>query len=726
MIFLQPLALAAIPLIAIPFIIHWLNHRRHKPMYWAATHFLKQAQKQNRGIAKLRYWLLLALRTLAIAAIVLLLSRPLQTGYLASWTGSPATTIIVLDLSPSMQARSASGTTSVAEQTIDKLDQLRLSDLQKGKRIVFTQPSVEPLILPDEISISQSMASFEQAATTDIPATVSAALRWASTNVSGPVDLWVCSDLRESDWQSKSGRWKEIVEQLEKLPAVRLNILASDYSSASSNTSVTVNRVVRRQGDNRAELVFDLSVHQMSGEVTSRILLLTFEIAGVRSTVELELTGRESSLSGVVVPIDAQIESGFGVVSLPADSNPADNQYRFVFAKPLPIQATVVADDAAVGEVLQLALDRPVSENAPVTVSVFSPAEVSQIDWPNTALVAWQSELPTGDVAAKLNQVVDRGGSVIFLPPSQLDNESGATNDAKIAMPGADSLVNASPFKARWDQWQQMPEGSLPWQVADWRSDSDLLGNTAAGEPIPVSDWKIQKFCNVETTDAIPLAKLPGGEPLLTRLATEHGGLYFLTTLPDEIYSNLVEEGVSLYVLMQRALDASLSSTGNARCLPAGGDIPNDLADWKRLDDSGQTILDNQRALCSAVYELDSKLIAINRPSAEDSLETVSEETLKQLLGTTEFRVIQDVGSNDRALASEIWRWFAAVLVVSLLVEAWMTMPRANQTNLATRSSSSSKLMTVSSDRTENPSVMEGSTIKSAAEFSYRRQVSRS
>ncbi len=314
--------------------------------------------------------------------------------------------LIVLDLSPSMQSVQSTGQESTVQRAIDQLDQMRQSTGQSGKRIVFTQPNSDPLVLPDDITVSQALTSTEQAATTDIPATIHAALRWAKSNVSGPIDLWVCSDLRESDWQAENSRWKEIVEQLKSLPAVRLNILAGEKEQlTSTNASITVDRVVRKQIDNRAELVFDLRIQQSSAATSSRALSLSFEIGDVRSAVEVEMTGRDRVITGLVVPIDPQLESGFGVVSLSADNNPADNQYRFVFAKPAPVQAVVVADDVNVGKVLQLALERPSTDDAEVKVNLFSPAQVSQIDWANTALVAWQSELPGGDLAAKLNQV---------------------------------------------------------------------------------------------------------------------------------------------------------------------------------------------------------------------------------------------------------------------------------------------------------------------------------
>ncbi len=86
---------------------------------------------------------------------------------------------------------------------------------------------------------------------------------------------------------------------------MRLNLWAdSDEAlSTNNNATVTVDRVVRRQIDDRAELAFDLRIQQSSVDAASRTIPLTFEIAGARTTVEVELTGRDRVISGMVVPM---------------------------------------------------------------------------------------------------------------------------------------------------------------------------------------------------------------------------------------------------------------------------------------------------------------------------------------------------------------------------------------------------------------------------------------
>src|SRR5919204_3812726 len=107
MTFLQPLLLYALPLVSLPVIIHLINQRRYQSVRWAAMIFLLAANRMSRGYARLRQWLILLFRMLAIAGLVFAVSRPLAGGWLGRAAGGRAdTTIILLDRSPSMRQQS--------------------------------------------------------------------------------------------------------------------------------------------------------------------------------------------------------------------------------------------------------------------------------------------------------------------------------------------------------------------------------------------------------------------------------------------------------------------------------------------------------------------------------------------------------------------------------------------------------------------------------------------
>src|ERR1700761_7545722 len=122
MSFLQPMLLAGLPLVALPIVIHLINQRRYQTMRWAAMMFLLAANRMSRGYARLRQWLILAFRMLAIAALLFAVSRPLAGGWLGLAGGGRAdTTIVVIDRSPSMQQAGAEGGGSKLETGLQQL-----------------------------------------------------------------------------------------------------------------------------------------------------------------------------------------------------------------------------------------------------------------------------------------------------------------------------------------------------------------------------------------------------------------------------------------------------------------------------------------------------------------------------------------------------------------------------------------------------------------------------
>jgi hypothetical protein len=99
--FLSAAFLLALPLIAIPVVIHLYRGRQRDIVPWGAMQFLAIAATQGRRMEKLEEWLLMALRFAAVAALVLALARPMiRSRWLA--TGADEQLVLVLDNSLSM------------------------------------------------------------------------------------------------------------------------------------------------------------------------------------------------------------------------------------------------------------------------------------------------------------------------------------------------------------------------------------------------------------------------------------------------------------------------------------------------------------------------------------------------------------------------------------------------------------------------------------------------
>ena len=111
MTFLNPLVLLGLAAAAIPILIHLFNFRKPRTVEFSSLAFLKELQKSTMRRVRIKQWLLLALRTLAIACLVLAFARPtVQSGWATVFGGTVQTsTALVLDNSLSMTVRDAQG-----------------------------------------------------------------------------------------------------------------------------------------------------------------------------------------------------------------------------------------------------------------------------------------------------------------------------------------------------------------------------------------------------------------------------------------------------------------------------------------------------------------------------------------------------------------------------------------------------------------------------------------
>ncbi len=138
MTFLNPLLLFGLVASAIPIILHLLNLRKLKTIEFSTLQFLKELQKTKMRRIKIRQWLLLALRTLLIIAIVMAFSRPALQGSLpvmpfAASATAKTTIVLLLDDSPSMSVRNERG--SLIQQA--KEAAMRIVDLQRDGDEVY-------------------------------------------------------------------------------------------------------------------------------------------------------------------------------------------------------------------------------------------------------------------------------------------------------------------------------------------------------------------------------------------------------------------------------------------------------------------------------------------------------------------------------------------------------------------------------------------------------------
>ncbi|MEQ2009362.1 MAG: BatA domain-containing protein, partial [Limisphaerales bacterium] len=670
------------PLVLVPVIIHLINRLRHKPQPWAAMMFLLQATRASTSHAKLRQWLVLLFRTLAVLALVLFIARPLAGGWLG-WTLSPApdVIVIVLDRSASMESRLAGQTVTKREQAVKLLAEAAREFQDKSHLVLLDSATRIPQQLASAKSLLEPTLTGPTDTAADLPTLLQLAHNWLVENRAGAAELWLASDLQRSNWLPDDERWKTVTAQLGKLPqGIRVRLLAFD-DDREPNTSATLAEVFRRARPDGAELnlALDIARNAPVGSSPARFPL-ALTLNGVKSQTELDMDGPALRWRHKV-DLGAAKGLGWGALELPADANARDNAAYFVFGSDSVLRATVVSDQPALIRNAQLAALSPATRQP---AEVLTPAAFAERTGSDATLLVWHAPLPDVAGEKRLRGFIEEGGAVLFLPP-------GRTDTGKFLGLG-------------WADAQPAP-ADKPFKVAKWEQQEGPLAKTDEGLSLPLADLDITRrqlitgdegkrkkekgesaeapaapnaspllpfaFSLLASASGTALASLADGSPLLTRRALGKGQFFFCATVPHDDWSTL-GDGPVLVPMLQRLLQTGARRLNQETMVACGELSALDRAkQWTSADGStGKNI-----ALNAGIYRAGERLLAVNRPSAEDDRAVLEPAAAKNLLGPLPLQLLQERTARSDALQGEIWRIFLIGMLAFLFAEAWLVLP---------------------------------------------------
>lgn len=110
--FLNPFFLIGLLAVAIPIVIHLINLREPKKVYFSTLAFFNSLKKSTFRRIRIKQYLLMALRTMAVLLLALALARPFLPAGVGGAAGSgdtPRAIVLLMDNSPSMSRIGASG-----------------------------------------------------------------------------------------------------------------------------------------------------------------------------------------------------------------------------------------------------------------------------------------------------------------------------------------------------------------------------------------------------------------------------------------------------------------------------------------------------------------------------------------------------------------------------------------------------------------------------------------
>lgn len=665
MTFLQPFILWALPLVLLPVIIHLVNRLRHRRQPWAAMRFLLSATLASTSHAKLRQFLILLFRVLAVLALVLFLARPLAGGWMG-WmlSAAPDVVLILLDRSASMETK-ISGNTTKREQAL-KLISEAAKQFEGASRFVLIDSATRS---PQEIINATTLPELSITAPTDtaadLPAMLQSAFNYLIENRAGSAEIWIASDLQRSNWQPDDARFKTVVTQLASLPQkVRVRLLALNETS-ERNGSISVQEISRRAKGDQGELQFviDLQRNTESGERTPIKTVLD----GAESETEVALEGQTLRWR-YKADLGNKKEPGWGSFQLPADANVSDNKTFFVYGGETPLRAIVYSEDASSGRFIKLATAAIAKEKE--AAQIVSIAEITSANLEGRSVIFWQGALPGAVEAQRIREFVEQGGCAIFFPSGKTDSQQfSGFNWGDVQQADTDKSFHVT----KWDEEQgplsKTDEGlSLPLAQTEFIRRQIIV---AASRESAAGGIDSQPRSHEAQPHRSVLAAFEDGVPFLARQVVGKGEIYFCASLPNKDWSNL-GDGPVLVPMTQRLLQSGSKRLQQVSSISCGElSQPDQQKQWTAVDTMTRKDIQTQ----AGVFRSGDRLVAVNRPVSEDDPEILETNEAEKLFAGISFQMLQERQKKTDALHGEIWRVFLFGMLIFLVGESLLILP---------------------------------------------------
>tara|TARA_R110002124_G_scaffold280490_2_gene453770 strand:+ start:2810 stop:4915 length:2106 start_codon:yes stop_codon:yes gene_type:complete len=323
MSFLNPIFLFALVAVGLPLVIHLLNLRKPKRIQFSTLAFFKELQKTTIRKIKVKRWVLLMLRLLAIASLAMVLARPFLPPALSTGASSNQPTVyaILVDNSISMSRIGSKGPLlNQAKELITTI----VESSKEGDRFIIQPTNGEPL------NASVSTANQVNRRIDEIEITKAGA--FLSERIGTLFNV-----LEESPFQNKK------VYLIDDRNSELLSVLNSTFEEEKSKFALTILNVEEVEVQNTftskvsttssmvgKDIPFTLEVSvKNSGNVVAAKQFLTLNVEGATvGQYSLQIAPEETQTFSFDINPNKS-GSITGVVSIEGDGFLLDNEYYF-------------------------------------------------------------------------------------------------------------------------------------------------------------------------------------------------------------------------------------------------------------------------------------------------------------------------------------------------------------------------------------------------------------
>ena len=649
MTFLQPIALLGLLLALAPIIIHLLNLLRHRTVPWAATRFLFQARKSSSRLSKLKRWLILLVRVLALAALAFMIARPMTGGdsLFSLSNGSPEVLVLVLDRSASMETTTDKDSLTKRQKALEAFQSFA-RPWTESRLVVLDSALEEPFFIDRADSFKdEALQRFFGPTDTaaDLPGTLSKTLDWLKESGVGTAEILVVSDMQSSNWELE--RNADIMRKINRTLSEKKDFWKLTFLNMADpppyNFSVTVDQVNRMP--NKVEPVLNL---RKKGRGKEEVRLTT-RMNGKSDLLEVELVS-QSVLWRPTFDLKNEPEEGWISILSPDDFCQSDNICYLTYGSTEAPQVAVRASNPRTSLILRSASQTEQGELPdPLPLSGFG-----EKDLLSRKILIHQGEI-NSKVETVLEEFVIKGGSLVLFPP-----EVTSSDGSKLLS---------------WNSLEEKLEDEI-FQVSNWREDSGLLTNSSDGNRLPLDRLAIKRRRTPQQGET--LAYYSDGKPFLSCLTLGKGIVYFFSTLPLDSWSSM-SDGYVLVPALQRLIEESSSSNSFIQSWFCGEKESKESILFEPIGDAK----DKVPYLHAGIYRVNGRLTAINRPKSENDTLFLTVEQILEKLPNIPPRLLDDESSSALNDRSEAWSFFLTLCLILLLGEALLGQPALARENKA-------------------------------------------
>lgn len=481
-----PLMLLGIAAIALPIAAHLMSRRTRQRIVFPTIRLLMESRATQSNLFRIRRWILLLLRCLALIMIALAFTMPSCTPQRAIESGDQNSTggaavVFLIDLSASMNRdpQTTGGTTllhsmqAIAQRMLNSLepvlDQVNVVFAQSKPMALFQSPSGTPMLSTNHAAVHEGLSAMELTyERADLRAAMAMAgdmLREA-TNASQR-RLVILSDMQQSNWSDLNFT----AEESSPLPAGTVITMLPLKIDDVSNIALVESRcepalpVVNQQ----TLLIAKVTNHSAAARDVTVTAQLDGQPIGVRTVA---LTARETREVSFEITLTTagrhRVE-----FALPDDALPIDNRHYLSVEATQRVQVVVVGDDdpASLGSAsyfIARALSPRGDRNDLIEVRHLNGIDVAEADLSRAQVVVISQVNELSDTAcSRIAQYLHQGGGVLFFSegPFVPANLSALEDAFQRVQQGEGVLRDGAVGSAKFMPWK-------PVQLRDFSSSS--------------------------------------------------------------------------------------------------------------------------------------------------------------------------------------------------------------------------------------------------------------